>query len=208
LGGPNFHEIPINTPVAQIHNNQRDGFHRQAINRGRVNYEPNSLAGGCPFQAGAAGFRSFPERLPTEDKVRGKPELFADHYSQARLFWISQTAVEQNHIINAFRFELTRCQVVAVRKRVLALLANVDLRLASAVAEGLGMDVPPALPLATSEPLPTYAPSPALSLFSRPGETGIATRTVAILAGDGVAAEAVEEIYTSLLQDGAVPRIV
>jgi catalase len=207
LGGPNFHEIPINTPIAQIHNNQRDGFHRQAINRGRVNYEPNSLAGGCPFQAGAAGFRSFPERI-SEDKVRGKPALFADHYSQARLFWISQTAVEQNHIINAFRFELTRCQVVAVRKRVLALLANVDLKLASAVADGLGMDVPPALPLATSEPLPTYAPSPALSLFSRPGETGIATRTVAILAGDGVAAEAVEEIYTSLLQDGAVPRIV
>lgn len=207
LGGPNFHEIPINTPIAQIHNNQRDGFHRQAINRGRVNYEPNSLAGGCPFQAGAAGFRSFPERI-SEDKVRGKPALFADHYSQARLFWISQTAVEQNHIINAFRFELTRCQVVAVRKRVLALLANVDLKLASAVADGLGMDVPPALPLATSEPLPTYAPSPALSLFSRPGETGIATRIVAILAGDGVAAEAVEEIYTSLLQDGAVPRIV
>lgn len=208
LGGPNFHEIPINTPVAQIHNNQRDGFHRQAINRGRVNYEPNSLAGGCPFQAGAAGFRSFPERIASEDKVRGKPELFADHYSQARLFWISQTAVEQNHIINAFRFELTRCQVVAVRKRVLALLANVDLRLASAVADGLGMDVPPALPLATSNPMPTYPPSPALSLLSRPGETGIATRNIAILVGEGAVAEAVEEIYAALLQDGAVPRIV
>lgn len=207
LGGPNFHEIPINTPVAQIHNNQRDGFHRQAINRGRVSYEPNSLAGGCPFQAGAVGFRSFPERI-SEDKVRGKPELFADHYSQARLFWISQTAVEQNHIINAFRFELTRVQVVAVRKRVLALLANVDLRLASAVAEGLGMDVPPALPLATDKPMPTYPPSPALSLLSRPGQIDIATRTVAILAGDGIVAESAEGIYTALLQDGAVPRIV
>lgn len=207
LGGPNFHEIPINTPIAQVHNNQRDGLHRQAINRGRVSYEPNSLAGGCPFQAGAAGFRSFPERI-SEDKVRGKPELFADHYSQARLFWISQTEVEQNHIINAFRFELTRCQVVAVRQRVLALLANVDMQLASAVAEGLGMDVPPALPLATDKPMPTYAPSPALSLLARPGKIDIATRNIAILAGNGVAAESAEGIYTALLQDGAVPRIV
>lgn len=207
LGGPNFHEIPINTPIAQVHNNQRDGLHRQAINRGRVSYEPNSLAGGCPFQAGAAGFRSFPERI-SEDKVRGKPELFADHYSQARLFWISQTEVEQNHIINAFRFELTRCQVIAVRQRVLALLANVDMQLASAVAEGLGMDVPPALPLATDKPMPTYAPSPALSLLARPGKIDIATRNIAILAGNGVAAESAEGIYAALLQGGAVPRIV
>lgn len=207
LGGPNFHEIPINAPVAQIHNNQRDGMHRQAINRGRVNYEPNSLAGGCPFQAGAAGFNSFPERI-AEDKVRGKPELFADHYSQARLFWISQTEVEKTHIINAFRFELTRVQTVAVRRRMLALLANVDDRLVSSVAEGLGMDVPPALPLATNRPMPSYNPSLALSLMSRPGNVGISTRRVAILVSDGVVAESVEAIYTALLQEGAVPRIV
>jgi catalase len=86
LGGPNFHEIPINAPMAPAHNNQRDGMHRQAINRGRVAYEPNSLAGGCPFQAGAAGFTSFPEPL-VGDQVLGKPERFADHYTQATLFW-------------------------------------------------------------------------------------------------------------------------
>ena len=92
LGGPNFHEIPINAPVAQVHNNQRDGMHRQAIHRGRVAYEPNSLGGGCPFQAGAAGFVSFPEPMePDAHKVRGKPERFADHYTQATLFWNSQT---------------------------------------------------------------------------------------------------------------------
>ena len=92
LGGPNFHEIPINAPVAQVHNNQRDGMHRQAINRGRVSYEPNSLGGGCPFQAGAKGFVSFPEpREAGDHKVRGKPERFADHYTQATLFWNSQT---------------------------------------------------------------------------------------------------------------------
>ena len=94
LGGPNFHEIPINAPLAPVANNQRDGLHRQAIHRGRVAYEPNSLAGGCPFQAGAAGFVSFPAPVH-EDKVRGKPEKFADHYTQATLFYDSQTPVEQ-----------------------------------------------------------------------------------------------------------------
>ena len=85
LGGPNFHEIPINASVAQVHNNQRDGFHRQSIPRGRVAYEPNSLGGGCPFQAGKLGFISFPEPIEG-DKLRGKPEKFADHYTQATLF--------------------------------------------------------------------------------------------------------------------------
>ncbi|HAK90502.1 MAG TPA: catalase HPII, partial [Massilia timonae] len=207
LGGPNFHEIPINSPIVQIQNNQRDGFHRQAINRGRVNYEPNSLGGGCPFQAGRMGFMSFPERI-SEDKVRGKPELFADHYSQARLFWQSQTPAEQNHIVNAFRFELTRVQTPAVRIRTLALLANVDAVLVARVAEGLGLDVPEPLPLATDAPIPTYPPSPALSLLSRPGQVGIKGRRVAVLVASGVDDKAVKKQYASLLKDGAVPRMV
>jgi catalase len=207
LGGPNFHEIPINSPITQVQNNQRDGMHRQAIHRGRVNYEPNSLGGGCPFQAGMRGFSSFPERV-AEDKVRGKPELFADHYSQARLFWQSQTPVEQAHIANAFRFELTRVQTPAVRERVVALLANVHPVLAGAVAAGLGIDVPEPLPLATDAPMPEYEPSPALSLLSRPGETGIRTRRVAILVGNGVDGAMVRAIYRDLVANGAVPRLV
>ena len=208
LGGPNFHEIPINAPVNQVHNNQRDGMHRQTINRGRVSYEPNSLAGGCPFQGGRmAGFTSFPQPI-TEDKVRGKPALFADHYSQARLFWQSQTPVEKNHIIGGFRFELTRVTVPAIRERVLSMLVNVDATLAAEVADGLGMDVPPPQPLATTRPLPEYPPSPALSLFARPGKTGIHTRRVAILVANGSDVEAARTIYASLLADGAVPRIV
>src|SRR3954452_12785049 len=136
LGGPNFHEIPINAAVAQVHNNQRDGMHRQAIHRGRVSYEPNSLAGGCPFQFGAAkGFTSFPD-ASAEDKVRGKPEKFADHYTQATLFYESQSEVEKAHIIRAFRFELTKVQTPAMRERVLAQLANVSDDLASAVRRG------------------------------------------------------------------------
>jgi catalase len=139
LGGPNFHEIPINAPVAEVHNNQRDGMHRQAIHRGRVSYEPNSLAGGCPFQAGASGFVSYPEPMePDAHKVRGKPERFADHYTQATLFWNSQTAVEKTHIINAFRFELSRVQVPAIRARTghRHRRRTRDARLAGADAEG------------------------------------------------------------------------
>ena len=145
LGGPNFHEIPINAPLAQVHNNQRDGMHRQAIHRGRVAYEPNSLGGGCPFQAGAAGFVSFPEPMePDAHKVRGKAERFADHYTQATLFWNSQTPVEKTHIINAFRFELSRVQTPAVRERMVSGLMNVAPELAEAVAAGLGMRQMPA----------------------------------------------------------------
>ena len=107
LGGPNFHEIPVNAPLAEVHNNQRDGMHRQAIHRGRVAYEPNSLGGGCPFQAGMKGFQSFPQPIRA-DKVRGKPERFAEHYNQATLFWNSQTPVEKAHIVRGFRFELTK----------------------------------------------------------------------------------------------------
>src|SRR6186713_1155434 len=138
LGGPNFHEIPINTPVAQAHNNQRDGMHRQTINRGRVAYEPNSLAGGCPFQAGAAGFTSFREHIE-DDKVRGKPEKFADHYTQATLFYNSQSPIEKAHILRGFRFELTKVQVPAIRERVVSMLVNVDTGLAETLAAELGM---------------------------------------------------------------------
>jgi catalase len=208
LGGANFHEIPINSPIVQIQNNQRDGMHRQSINRGRVNYEPNSLGGGCPFQAGKMGFTSFPQTFASEDKVRGNPELFAEHYGQARLFYQSQSEAEQTHIANAFRFELSRVQTVAVRERMLAMLANVDDALVAKVAEGLGLDVPAPLPLASKDPIPAYAPSPALSLLSRPGETGIRTRRVAILVANGVDGDKVRAMYTSLLKDGAVPRLV
>ena len=207
LGGPNFHEIPINSPLAPVHNNQRDGMHRQALNRGRVNYEPNSLGGGCPFQAGKAGFSSFPEPI-NDRKVRGKPESFAEHYGQARLFWISQSAAEQAHIAAAFRFELTRVQTPAIRERMVAGLVHVDTGLATMVAEGLGMALPAPLPRATELPIPEYQPSPSLSLLTRPGAAGIRTRRVAIFVADGVDGAMVRTIYESLLCDGAVPRLV
>ncbi len=207
LGGANFHEIPINSPVAQVHNNQRDGMHRQAIHRGRSNYEPNSFGGGCPFQAGTSGYRSFPEPI-AEDKVRGKPALFSDHYSQARLFWNSQSDAEKSHIINAFGFELTRVQTPAVRVRVLSMLANVAPELAAKVASKLGLDVPEPMPLASNLPILEYDPSPALSLLTRPGEMGARTRRVAILVADAVDGNAAQAAYGMLLKNGAVPRMV
>jgi len=208
LGGPNFHEIPINSSVAQVHNNQRDGMHRQAIHRGRVAYEPNSLGGGCPFQAGAAGFTSFREPM-TGDKVRGKPERFADHYTQATLFWNSQTPVEKAHIIRAFRFELTRVQTPAIRERTLALLANVAQDLAESVADGLGMRLPPAQPRALEHPpVPEIGSSPALSLYSRPGDGSIRMRKIAILVADGVNGRAATALRAGLSGEQAVPRFV
>ena len=207
LGGPNFHEIPINAPIAQVHNNQRDGMHRQAINRGRVAYEPNSLGGGCPFQAGMAGFASFPQ--PTfEDKIRGKPEKFADHYTQATLFYRSQTPVEQEHIKRALRFELTKVQVPAVRERVVAMLLNIDEDLAVNVAADLGIEVPEALPLTLERLAPEVELSPALSLFARPGDGSIRTRRVGILVAQGVNAADAVAVHAGLVAQGAVPRYV
>ncbi|MES2523465.1 MAG: catalase [Gemmatimonadota bacterium] len=208
LGGPNFHEIPINSPVAAVHNNQRDGIHRQAIPRGRVAYEPNSLGGGCPFQAGMRGFVPFPAPV-FEDKVRGKPLKFADHFSQARLFFRSQSAVEQQHIIGAFRFELTKVGVQAIRERVISMLANVDDALASGVADGIGIPVPPPQRRVLDDPpQPEVEVSPALSLFARPGASGIKTRHVALLVADGVRADALRTAYDTLVEHGAVPRFV
>lgn len=193
-----------------MHNNQRDGMHRQAIHRGRAAYEPNSLGGGCPFQAGGAGFVSFPQPLPaTESKLRGKPEKFADHYTQARLFFRSQSEVEQRHIAAAFRFELTRVQTQAIRERVVSQLANVDAELAAEVAAGLGFDVPPAQPrVLASPPQPEVEVSPALSLMARPGDGSIKTRRIAVLVADGVDSEPLRAVYQALAEVGAVPRLV
>jgi catalase len=208
LGGPNFHEIPINAPIAPVHNNQRDGLHRQAIARGRVAYEPNSLGGGCPFQAGAKGFVSFPQPV-REDKLRGKPEKFADHYTQATLFYASQTEWEQAHIVGGFRFELSKVTVPAVRERMVASLRNVDEDLAAQVAEGLGLDLPDPLPRVLARPAkPEVTVSPALSLTALPGDVGVRTRRIAILVANGVDGASLTSLHAALTSAGAVPRFV
>lgn len=208
LGGPNFHELPINAPLAPVQNNQRDGMHRQAIHRGRSSYEPNSLGGGCPFQAGTAGYVSFPEPVQ-QDEIRGKPEKFAEHYNQAALFYNSQTEAEQRHIAAAFRFELSKVTVPAVRRRVVSMIRNASEQLAAEVAEGLGMELPEAMPPALpTPPKPEVEISPALSLMARPGEVGVQARQVAVLVADGIDGEAVWEASRALQEQGAVVRLV
>jgi catalase len=189
-------------------------MHRQAIHRGRVAYEPNSLGGGCPFQAGAAqGFVSVAARLQAKEeqaKVRGKPEKFADHYTQATLFYDSQTPAEQAHIAAAFRFELSKVTVPAIRERMVASLRNASEDLARKVAEGLSMDPLPA-PLPRALAIPERAEvtsSPALSLMARPGDGSPKGRKVAILVAPGVVGASIAAVQEALVAQGAVPRLV
>ena len=216
LGGPNFHELPINASVAQVHNNQRDGMHRQALHRGRVSYEPNSLAGGCPFQAGAAhGFVSVAARLleleqDQQAKIRAKPQKFAEHYNQATLFYASQSPAEQAHIAAAYRFELSKVTVPAVRERMVASLRNVSEALAAQVAAKLGIDPLPApLPRAIdAPPAPEVTHSPSLSLLARPGDGSLQARKVALMVAPGAAAASLIAVRDALAAQGAVARIV
>jgi len=225
LGSPNFHEIPINRTIAPMHNNQLDGHMRQEINVGRVSYSPNSLGGGCPFQAKMTegGFVSVNERVEAH-KVRERSESFADHFSQAALFFNSQTPVEQNHIISALRFELSKVETVAIRERMLGLLSQVDKNLAKKVAEGLGLTVPaqPEKPMnhgigadadpKKHEPKPvdkSYQPSDALSMLKSPTVTNtIETRQVAFLCADGVNETSLNNLKKALEAKGAVAKII
>lgn len=224
LGGPNFHEIPINRPVVPVHNNQRDGHMRQQINTGRVSYNPNSLANGYPAQAKEAegGFVSHNERVEAY-KVRERSESFADHFSQAALFFNSQTAPEQQHIIKALRFELSKVETVAIRERMVGLLSQVDKKLAQQVAAGLGIAVPqPEKPMNKGvgadadpkkhEPKPldkSYAPSPALSMIDNPTVTdSIETRQVAFLCAEGFSEKSVNALKKALEARGAVAKII
>jgi catalase len=225
LGSPNFHEIPINRSVAPVHNNQRDGHMRQEINKGRVSYHPNSLGGGCPYQARIAegGFASFNERIDAH-KVRERSESFADHFGQARLFFNSQTDVEKSHIVKALRFELGKVETTAVRVRMLGLLSQVDTQLAEKVAMGLGASVPPVLetPInqgvspenenGNQEPRTVDSSvdnSDALSMLKNPTNSPtIASRKVAIICSDGVSEAAVLNMKSALLKEDAKGFIV
>ncbi|MEO8348208.1 MAG: catalase [Acidobacteriota bacterium] len=223
LGGPNFHEIPINRPVAPVHNNQRDAIGRQTINRGSVAYEPNTIGGGCPMQAGAAagGFVSFPEHL-SAPKVRARSEKFFDHFSQATLFWNSQSDPEKDHLVEALRFELGNVKRPAIRERMVGILGLVDRTLASRVAEGLGLPGIPKVeaPINRSIPAdgnpkdfesrkgkPSIARSKPLSMANTVKDT-IVTRKVAILAADGVDGPSVTGMIKTLTAAGALAKIV
>jgi len=223
LGGPNFHEIPINRSVVPIHNNQRDGFMRQQINKGKSSYNPNSLGGGDPIQAKAAegGFTSYQERIDAK-KVRARSKSFFDHFSQARLFFNSQSDPEKNHLIDAFSFELGKVKTVAIRQRMIGILSLIDKGLASEVAYALGLKVPqkPEQPINHSIPAdgnvadyqPVQAelslPSSAALSMKNTIKDSIVSRKVAFLVADGVDEQAVGAVKDSLTALGALVHVI
>ena len=223
LGSPNFHEIPINRSINTVHNNQRDGHMRQQINIDRTSYHPNSLGGGCPFQAKATegGFTSYAERIDAK-KVRARSQSFFDHFSQAALFYNSQSEAEKSHLTNALRFELSKVETVAIRIRMLGLLSQVDKTLAENVADELGLTVPkkPEQPLNHSIPADgnpsKFQPkmvdqgiksSPALSMANTL-KNNIKTRKIAILAANGVNGADLQQMKKALIAEGAVVEII
>ncbi len=223
LGSPNFHEIPINRSIPVVHNNQRDGHMRQLISTSRVSYEPNSINQGDPRQAKIAegGFTSYAERIDAK-KVRARSKSFMDHFSQATLFFNSQSEAEKNHIVDAFSFELGKLEIPEIRERMVRILTMVDATLAEKVAENLGIQVPdkPVEPINRSIPADAdpadYQPikvdlklekSAALSMENTIKNT-IKTRQIAILAADGVDESALNQMKKTLAAEGAVAKVI
>jgi len=201
LGGPNFVQIPVNRPVAEVHHHQRDGYAQHRIDVSPVSYHPNTIAGGCPGLAsfGEGAYRHYTERIDGR-AIRARSESFKDFYSQATLFWNSMSEWEQDHIVEAFSFELGKVRRRDIRERVLGELAHVDRELTARVAENLGLEPPP-------EAEPNHGrSSPALSQASQP--ESIATRKIAVLAADGVDAGPIETVVDALRGEGAICEVL
>jgi catalase len=201
LGGPNFAQLPVNRPTAEVHHHQRDGYGQHRIDRGRVSYHPSSL-GGCPALAGAdeGAYVHYTERVEGH-KIRQRSESFQNHYSQAAMFWRSQDGAARQRIVDAYRFELGKVETVHVRERLVEQLSRIDLELATRVAEGIGVD-PPAdgADAATAREVG--------GLAMRKEGRSAATRKVAILAADGVDATGVAAVRDALAAAGVTVEVV
>ncbi len=206
LGGPNFAQIPINAPRCPMHNFQRDGHQQMHTPKGRVNYEPNSLGHETPREDPKTGFRSVPV-AESGDRLRVRSERFADHFSQARLFFMSQTEPEQNHIVSALIFELSKVETKAIRVRVVSQLANIDAKLAERVANGLALDEPIKPAPAARPTRADLKPSPALSIIAKAKPT-LRGRMVGCLVADGSDAAAVTALAEAVKAEGGELKIV
>ncbi len=209
LGSPNFNDLPINRPVCPFSNNQRDAKFRRPIDVGRVSYYPNSIANGSPHEVslGDGGFVTYPESV-AGPKRRARSESFHDHFTQALLFWNSQTPAEQTHIVEALRFELAKVQIPELRERTVGNLALVDATLAERVAADLGFAANPARGMNNGVARKHMHPSPALSILASPKKPSIATRKVAILVADGVSIGDVETVGKALQAQGATVAVL
>ncbi|HSC10707.1 MAG TPA: catalase [Rhodanobacteraceae bacterium] len=203
LGSPNFHQLPINAPKCPFANNQRDGKMQHQMPKGRVNYEPSSLEP-ARNEAGASGFASF-HANESGERGRVRSETFADHYSQARLFFRSQTPAEQGHIVSAFVFELSKVGTPPVRERIVGHLRHVDGELAQRVADGLGIDLPEA-PAAAVKAI-DMQPSPALGIIAKSLPT-LHGRVIGILLGEGSDSALVTKIRKLAENEGASVKLV
>jgi catalase len=223
LGSPNFHEIPINRPISPVHNNQRDGHMRQTVNTSRTSYEPNSISGNYPVQAKVdeGGFTSHQERVDAR-KIRDRSESFFDHFSQAALFFNSQSEPEKNHLVDALRFELGKVEREEIRKRMVGILTQIDGVLAKRVADGLGLEVPaePERPINHGVPAdadkekyepktikPSLQASAALSMANTVKNI-IKSRIIAVLATDGVNGAQLNATKEALIAGGAQAKII
>jgi catalase len=207
LGGPNFTHIPINAPKCPFHHFQQDGHMAMQNPKGRVNFEPNSRgSAGGPREDPELGFRSFPAE-ETGAKLRLRPESFADHYSQARQFYISQTKVEQSHIAAALVFELSKVDEPAIRERMVSHLPNIDQGLAEQVAAGLGLKGTIKAAAPAVEIRSGLEKSKPLSIILN-GPKTFAGRKVGALVSDGVDAKLIGALRKALLAEGATLEIV
>ena len=211
LGTANFHQLPINAPKCPYLNFQRDGQMQMHVPKGRANYEPNSLGAhgepGGPRECPVTGFASASDEGEdvAGDKLRVRAELFADHYSQARLFFRSQTENEQAHIASSFVFELSKVQLEAIRARMLSNLRNVDETLAKRVAAGIGTDLPPKAKPARA-PI-DMKPSDALSIQKKMKRT-LEGRTVGVLVTDGTDGAELKKLKAAIEGAGGSVKVV
>ncbi|WP_447598206.1 catalase [Nitrospira sp. Nam80] len=208
LGGPNFTHIPINAPKCPFHHFQQDGHMAMTNPKGRVNYEPNSWdgEGGGPRESPARGFQSYAAE-EGGPKLRIRSETFADHYSQARQFYISQTEIEQHHIADAFIFELSKCEQVAIRSRMVSHLRNIHADLAKRVAEGLRLQAMPQPADAARPTREDLRKSPALSIFLN-GPNSFKGRKLGLLVTDGMNLEIFTSLQAAVEAEGAILEIV
>ncbi len=202
LGGPNFHEIPINKPICPFHNNQRDGYGRQTINVGQVSYHKNSLANNTPSPVSEAdgGYTHYQEKIEGH-KVRARSDSFIDHFSQARLFWLSMTDIEKKHIINAFSFELGKVKNKSIRKQVVDMFAHVSYTLASSIADNIGI-----IPPVQKEVPPITQTSPAVSQIINAVESA-QTSKVAVIVSENTN-EKLNDLIATLLSENIVVELV
>jgi catalase len=205
LGGPNFTHIPINAPKCPFAHFQQDGHMAMRNPVGRVNYQPNSWNEG-PRESPQKGFPAFADQVEGQ-RARLRAESFADHYSQARQFFISQTVTEQRHIVMALTFELSKCENPVIRERMISHLLNVDETLGAAVADKLGIKQLPEPADAAVRPRDDLPASPALSIIKN-GPDSFAGRKVGVLVSPGADAALLKKLQTAIEKEGAVMEVV